>query len=243
MKKNELSFTLKGRYALFTDPITKIGGEKSSLMLPTYAALKGVCESVYWKPSIIWFVDEVRVMNRVRTESKGIRTLNYGGGNDLSIYSYLSNVEYQVRCHFEFNRYRPELKEDWNENKHYFIAKRSLEKGGRRDIFLGVRECPAYVEPVKFGTGESFYKGSGRLEFGWQYHSLQYPDEQEKEELLVRFWIPKMDDGSILFCRPEECEKTRVIKKGKKGTFQFGKNFSGVEEKDILFGYEGGEED
>lgn len=53
-----------------------------------------------------------------------------------------------MRGHFEWNLNRPDLAADRNENKHYFIAKRMLERGGRRDIFLGTRECQGYVEPV-----------------------------------------------------------------------------------------------
>ena len=47
MPKNSIEFLLTGRYALFTDPITRIGGEKTSYHLPTYEALKGVCKSIY----------------------------------------------------------------------------------------------------------------------------------------------------------------------------------------------------
>lgn len=51
--KNSISFRLWGQYALFTDPVTKIGGEKCSYHLPTYEAVKGVLKSIYWKPSVI----------------------------------------------------------------------------------------------------------------------------------------------------------------------------------------------
>ena len=122
--RNQITFKLTGNYALFTDPITKIGGEKSTLVLPTYQALKGICESIYWKPTIIWVVDRVCIVSPIKTESKGIRPIAYSGGNDLAYYTYLSNVEYIVSAHFEFNKNRPDLKNDWNENKHYFIAKR-----------------------------------------------------------------------------------------------------------------------
>ena len=50
---NKITFSLKARQALFTDPITRLGGEKTSYHLPTYEALKGVCKSIYWKPTII----------------------------------------------------------------------------------------------------------------------------------------------------------------------------------------------
>ena len=60
--KNTIEFRVWGRYALFTDPLTKVGGEKCSYHIPTYEALKGIAKSIYWKPTFIWHIDEVRVM-------------------------------------------------------------------------------------------------------------------------------------------------------------------------------------
>lgn len=234
--RNSMTFKVSGDYALFTDPITKIGGEKSTLMLPTYQALKGICESIYWKPSIIWVVDRVKVLNKIQTESKGIRPIKYGGGNDLSRYLYLKDVEYIVTAHFVFNHNRPELKGDHNENKHYFITKRSLEKGGRRDVFLGVRECQAYVEPIEFDKEESYYDGV-EMEFGMQYHSLSYPDENGREKLITKFWYPKMINGVIEFCRPEECPKEVEVGKRKLKVFNED-NFTGLNEVQLLEGYD-----
>jgi len=234
--ENAVTFKVIGRYALFTDPVTKIGGEKCSLMIPTYQALKGITESVYWKPSIIWLIDSVRIMKPIRTESKGIRPIKYSGGNDLSMYTYLSDVEYHVKAHFEFNINRPELKDDWNENKHYFIAKRCIEKGGRRDVFLGVRECQGYVIPYNFNDGTGYYDNMGEMEFGMQYHSISYPDENGKDEMVANFWIPKMKNGIINFCRPEECGKKQVIRKMKAKQFH-DTNFSGTSEPNLLDKY------
>ena len=53
----------------------------------------------------------------------------------MAIYTYLSDVEYQVQAHFEWNLHRENLAKDRNENKHYFVAKRMIERGGRRDVF------------------------------------------------------------------------------------------------------------
>lgn len=240
--ENAITFKVIGRYALFTDPLTKIGGEKCSLMIPTYQALKGITESVYWKPSIIWIIDSVRIMKSIRTESKGIRPIKYGGGNDLSMYTYLSDVEYHVKAHFEFNTQRPELKQDWNENKHYFIAKRCIDKGGRRDIFLGTRECQGYVTPCDFTDGIGYYDNMGEMEFGFSYHSISYPDENGKSEMIANFWYPKMENGVINFYRPEECPKKHLIREIKEKHFDEC-NFSGTEEEGLLDGYEilGGE--
>ena len=157
-KPNIIEYSVYGRYALFTDPLSKTGGEKCSYQIPTYQALKGITESIYWKPTITWVIDACRVMKLIQTESKGIRPIKYSGGNDLSYYTYLHDVEYQVRAHFEWNQNREDLAYDRNENKHYDIARRMVERGGRRDIFLGTRECQGYVEPCSFGEGESAYQ-------------------------------------------------------------------------------------
>lgn len=142
---------------MFTDPLSKTGGEKCSYQIPTYQALKGITESIYWKLTITWVIDECRIMKYIQTESKGIRPIKYSGGNDLSLYTYLRDVEYRVRAHFEWNENRPDLAHDRNENKHYDIARRMLERGGRRDIFLGARECQGYVEPCPLDEGKGEY--------------------------------------------------------------------------------------
>ena len=156
--KNIVEFEVWGDYALFSDPVMRIGGEKCSLQIPTYEALKGIVSSIYWKPTFIWVIDAVRVMNPIQTEVKGIRPIKYGGGNDLSYYTYLKDCRYRVRAHFVWNENRPELAGDRNENKHHNIAKRMIERGGRRDIFLGARECQGYVEPCVFEEGTSCYE-------------------------------------------------------------------------------------
>ena len=63
--ENSISMQVYGRYALFSDPITRVGGEKFSYPVPTYQALKGIYESCYWKPTFTWVIDELRVMNPI----------------------------------------------------------------------------------------------------------------------------------------------------------------------------------
>ena len=76
------------------------------------SSIKGICESIYWKPTFHWIIDEIRVINPIRTQNKGIRPINYNGGNTLSYYTYLCDVEYEVRAHFEWNLNRPDLEVD-----------------------------------------------------------------------------------------------------------------------------------
>ncbi|TVP77120.1 MAG: type I-C CRISPR-associated protein Cas5 [Puniceicoccaceae bacterium] len=222
--RNEITYKVYGRYALFTDPVTKLGGEKCSYHIPTYEALKGITKSIYWKPSIIWIIDKVRVMKAIRTEAKNVKPISYSGiypskkdptkkkqepYNTLAIYTYLADVEYQVSAHFVFNPHRQDLKDDFDEHKHHNIARRMVEKGGRRDVCLGARECQAYVEPVQFGEGEGYYDNAGELAYGHMFHGFDYPDEIGKDELHSRFWRPVMRDGIIEFPTPDDTSLTR----------------------------------
>ena len=134
-KNHKISFRVWGRQALFTDPVTKIGGEKFSYQVPTYEAIKGIIKSIYWKPTLIWCIDRIRVMKPIRTQSKSTKPLDWNGGNTLAIYTFLQDVEYQVEAHFEWNEHWEEFAGDRNFGKHIAIAERMLERGGRQDIF------------------------------------------------------------------------------------------------------------
>jgi CRISPR-associated protein Cas5d len=221
---NSVEFKVTGRHALFTDPVTRMGGEKCSYHIPTYEALKGILKSVYWKPTLIWIIDEVRVMKPIKTEAKSVKPLDYGGGNTLAMYTYLVDVEYQVKAHFEWNLFRIDMAGDRIDGKHFQIAQRMIEKGGRQDIFLGARECQGYVEPCCFGDGTCAYDDIGRLDYGIMFHGFDYPDETGKTDedgkpdetgeyrLHSRFWKPVMQKGVIKFIRPEECTMRKFVR-------------------------------
>ena len=231
-KRNSVEFKVWGRYALFSDPVTRVGGEKFSYQIPTYQAIKGILESVYWKPTFVWHIDAVRVMKNIQTESKGIKPIKMNGGNDLSYYTYLRDVEYQILAHFEWNKHRPELIKDRDENKHHNMAKRSIKKGGRRDIFLGTRECQGYVEPCVFGKEISDYDNYGQLDFGVQFHGYDYPDETGRDELAVRLWRAKMNDGYIAYPLPVQCDPSlrRFIRPMTAKKFDEGRNFMRIDD-------------
>lgn len=232
-KANQIQFKVYGKYALFSDPFTAAGSEKFSYMVPTCEALKGICKSIYFKPTFQWYVDEVRIMKQIQTQVKGVRPINMAGGNSLSNYTYLYDVEYEVKAHFEWNEHHEELAKDRDENKHYFIAKRMLERGGRRDIFLGTRECYGYVEPCEFGKEEGYYDSIPEIPFGNMIYGFIYPDEfvyeEEKNKLVVTLWEPKMEHGIIRFIRPEDCKIRRIVGEGKIKRFDKD-NFSGLKE-------------
>lgn len=217
LKSSTVEFQVSGDYALFSEIITRVGGEKFTTPIPSYEAIKGILHSIYWKPTIIWVIDEVRVVNKIRTYRKGARPISYRpGANDLSYYTYLTDVVYQVKAHFEWNTNRPELANDRNQKKHLEIANRMIRRGGRRDIFLGTRECQGYVEPCNFGDGQGYYDNVDEIQYGVMYHGITYADEakllEDKNQMTVRFWRPIMKNGVIKYATPEECTIKRHIK-------------------------------
>ena len=241
MHPNIVQFEITGDYALFSDPLMRVGGEKCSYQIPTYEGIKGILSSVYWKPTFIWYIDKIRIMNPIQMEAKGIRPIKYNVSiksnkvNDLAYYTYLKKCRYQVQAHFEWNTNRPELECDRNENKHHNIAKRMIKKGGRRDIFLGTRECQGYVEPCVFGEGSGAYDDIPELSFGLMYHGITYADEAYSEEtqnsMTVRMWRPVMKKGIIEFLRPDECTITKHVREMDMKKFGFDEgNFVGLKE-------------
>lgn len=232
-KSNSYEFRLWGRYALFTDPVTKIGGEKCSYHIPTYEALKGVAKSIYWKPTIVWVIDEVRIMKPIRTQTKGTKPLVFSGSNTLAIYTFLADAEYQVRAHFEWNLQRSELEHDRNAAKHSAMAERALKRGGRQDIFLGTRDCQGYVEPCEFGTGVGHYDTIDELGFGLMFHGFDYPDETGVNELHARFWYPTMKQGVIRFDAPVQCQIRKYVREMEPKQFKLGANVSVLMDEEV----------
>ena len=151
---------------------------------------------------------------------------------------YLYDVEYLVKAHFEWNENRPDLSGDRKKSKHLDIAKRMVEKGGRRDIFLGTRECHAYVEPCDYENVSSIpYGNIAQRSFGVMVHGITYPDEQTspkfKGKMTVRLWKPVMKNGIIHFERPDSSDMiVRVIGGRNQKNFVYGENFSGLSEFD-----------
>lgn len=235
-KENILCFRVYGRKALFSDPVTRTGGEKTSYFFPTYQALKGVAESIYWKPVFTWKILRCRVVNPIQTQTEGIRPIRMSdGSNDLSYYTYLRDVVYEVEARIVWNENRKDLIEDRNENKHYFIAKRMIEKGGRRDVFLGTRECQAYVEPCVWGESIGYYDDQGHpMGIGIQYHSLVYPSDAQRDEekgmLTALLWDAVMINGVITFPDPEEIPIRRNIREMNTRSFITGVNYNPDEE-------------
>ena len=55
------------------------------------------------------------------------------------------------------------------------------------------------------------------------FHGMTYPDEayndETKDKMTARFWMPKMVNGYIQFIRPEECSIHRRLREMNMKTF------------------------
>lgn len=234
---NPFYMKIWGDYALFTDPMTKAGGEKFTYQVPTYQALKGIVEACYWKPALYYIIDEVKIIKPVQTETHGIRAPLNDGKNDLNYYTYLKDVEYWLKFHFEWNENRVDMQADRDEKKHQEILLRSMKRGGRRDIFLGTRECVGHIDYLtekKYDNAKTVFENEKRS-FGLQFHSFIYPDENKNIEdnegpLISCFSNTIVEDGCIKFCRPEECIVYHELNNKKVKSFTFD-TFTEVDEE------------
>ena len=66
------------------------------------------------------------------------------------------------------------------------------------------------------------------MPLGLMLHGFTYPDEGGDGVLKMRLWRPVMREGTIDFCRPEECPVVEPIAHRSWKTFTTGRNFSPV---------------
>lgn len=118
---------ITGDYALYTSPESKGGSESFTYSIPTRQALHGIVDAWYFKPVLRNVVDEVKVINQIKTHTMGSRALYNNGSPGLNYITVLENVEYLVKFHFEWNLDRDDMAQDRNMKKHEAIMERSLE--------------------------------------------------------------------------------------------------------------------
>lgn len=235
MKSPPFSFLAEGPMALFTMPMSKLNGERYTYSIPTYGALKGLVSNIYWKPTIMWVIDAVRVMNPIEYETFSVLD-RYDGryldkdGQDIHGCVALRDVAYQVKCHFEWNTNQTDMMQDRRWGKHIALVNRSIEIGGRFQTFLGTSECPCFITPCKFGEGTSAFDDVPEMDPGYMFHSFIYPNEdlghRFGNNMAKAFWHPVMKNGVIEFCRPEECSEIEIVRAAEPVIFENKKNNS-----------------
>lgn len=211
MNTGKVSYETAASLALFADPVTSTGGEKLTMEIPSHEALKGFTKNIFWKPSLTWHIDKVRIMNPIKTHAEGQRLLGYRGEQDRAYFTYLENVRYQVEAHFEFNPHHPEFSEQWtNDLKYYHEFVRAVIAEGRFTPFLGKSEClPTYIRLCEFGEGEGYFDNKGTHDFGFLYHGLTYPDEAydtaTEGHITYNMFHAVMENGIVEYPHASHC--------------------------------------
>ena len=219
MKKEErsplYSFNISAENACFSDPITRVNGERFSYPVPTYDGLRGICEAIIWKPTIDWVITRVRVLKEIQMETRSMLYTDLTGSKekyDRGYCTYLRDVSYNVEAYFRWNPAREDLAEDRNMGKYNAMVTRAIKKGGRRTVFMGKNELGCYgaVTPIaNIMDGAGFYDDMQAMPLGVMLHGQTYPENNDGI-LSVRFWSPVMRNGIITFPTPEECPKELI---------------------------------
>lgn len=214
-------FRLKvwGDNACFTRPEMKV--ERISYDVMTPSAARGIIEAIFWKPAIVWRIEEIDVLNPIRWESvrrnevgevisaqSATRVMTCGQGKlGLNIEDHrqqraailLRDVAYIIHAYFELTAKAGETE---NVTKFQEIFLRRAGKGQCfHRPYLGCREFPAHFALVKKGKPLPPLLNETR-DLGWMLLDLDYSGKETK----ACFFRAKLEAGRIKVPLPESRE-------------------------------------
>lgn len=196
-----LKVLIAGDYACFTNPALKI--ERVSFDVPPPGALEGLLKSLFWKPAIQYFIDEIVVFHPIdfvnirrnevqeKVSFSKVKSQMQSGGGDPCIYTaeartqrasmVLKDVLYGVSFHFELTGLKSERETD-PEKKYYNILKRRLEKGQYFRIpCLGCSEFPVksitLVDQFDYAAISPEILAMGDVDLGYMSYKVCFQDK------------------------------------------------------------------
>lgn len=145
-----------GDYACFTRPELKV--ERVSYPAPTPSAVRGLLESIFWKPEMRWRVQEVRILRPIRTTSILRNEVNSKASMASARSPYLADVDHVQRQTLALRDVdyvvlaqidvMPGVSEDPAKFRDQF--RRRVERGEcYRTPYLGCREFTADFAPAE----------------------------------------------------------------------------------------------
>ena len=199
-----------GDYACFSRPEMKV--ERVSYDVMTPSAARGLLESIYWHPGLMWVIDRIHVCSPIRFTNirrnevkdtislKKAETILKNGGNFYLSTSesiqqraamVLRDVHYVIEAHFQMTA---KASPSDNPGKFRDIMRRRLEKGQfYHQPYFGVREFPANFRPCQTvpPCPESL---CGEVDLGWMLLDLDYQDPQN---ITPKFFRAVLRDGVL----------------------------------------------
>ena len=197
-----------GDYACFSRPELKT--ERYSYDVPTPSAARGMLESVYWHPGLIWIVDKIYVMNPIRftnlrrneLKSKILASAILSEANGKSV-SYidrnadiqqrattmLRDVHYVIEAHFAMTE---NANESDNPGKFQDIIKRRLHRGQAYSTpYFGTRECTAHFRLWEGGEIPTIPE---TRDLGFMIYDMDYSDPNDIQPMFFR---AKLENGVL----------------------------------------------
>jgi len=230
IKSPPLVFSVRAERALFTRPDLRV--ERFTYPVPTFGALSGVLRSIYAKPAFYWVPTRVLILRPIQYQNIQINEVKDAiitqkpfiatERRVQKMQTYLYDVHYVVEAHFEWSGKEPE---DENLGKHLDIFRRSLEVGGRRDVFLGLRECTAIVEPIAakfnalkpqdrfnavFKEQQEIWKRTGQtgltMSIGLMFYGWEWGTAKDETDTPM-FFDAKVINGVLQYPHPDDNAK------------------------------------
>ena len=198
-----------GNRALFTRPEMKV--ERVSYDIPTPSAARGMMESVYYHPGLVWHIDKIYVLNPIRFTNvrrnevdakilaSDLRNAAQGGTKPLFLVTsesiqqraamMLQDVRYVIEAHFDMTE---KAAPSDNPGKFQDIIKRRLKRGQcYSQPYLGCRECTAHFRLWEGGEIETI---SETRDLGWMLFDMDYTNPSN---IIPMFFRAKMVNGVV----------------------------------------------
>ena len=207
--------------------------ERTSYQVPTSGALRGMLESVFWKPAIRYIVRKVEVLepiNYVGIKKNELKKYSFSkdviNDNDNRIQrnnSYLRNVRYRVYADIVFipQEYRKsfchkgkemEYHDGENPRKYFEILKRRVEKGQHRySPYLGTRDCVCNeIEWIDENSpkAEPIDKS---IDLGMMYVDYLYQEDYTQDERKMMAGFFQKETGKKFDLKESEWQPRPVV--------------------------------
>lgn len=198
-----------GDYALFSRPEMKV--ERCSYDVMTPSAARGILESIYWHPGMLWVIDKIYVKNPIRftsvrrnevkskvPKSKALQA--YNGAKEPFYIStkedivqrasiLLCDVSYVIEAHFEMT---DQANASDNPGKFKDIIMRRLRRGECYHMpYFGCREFPAHFCLCEEEKIQTFYDAVEEKDLGFMLFDMDYSDKENIQPMFFRAIMKK----------------------------------------------------
>ncbi|MCL1883266.1 MAG: type I-C CRISPR-associated protein Cas5c [Defluviitaleaceae bacterium] len=216
-----ISVEVWGNYALFTRPELRV--ERYTYDVITPSAARGILEAIFWKPAIKYVIDNILVLNEIKTtnirrnevndkiSAKNVASVMLGKKNEHLYLNtsaniaqrasvVLKDVRYVINAHFELT---DKLGETDTKEKFYNMILRRIQKGQCfYNPYFGTKEFPANFK-IWEEDKLSYYQDSDDKDFGLMLYDVDYTNKHE--EVSPMYFRPIMKNG-IIITNPNEVE-------------------------------------